>query len=1066
MPNPTVTEALTRLRLAADRCLNAFPNQTWTRVSGPGPDTLTQDGGGGFHGLTLEPGVELVLSCQLTVPEQAAGVQLPGDELAATVFSLYPMELLLDGQSVFQETGVPVAAGPCLFTVAKELRAGSNGELRLTLKVPNNQTTTWFQMKFTTPGLRARFEALDVAWAQLAIADTIAFVPEERERVAEAAQMVPETLPETDAELNAILNGIAATLKPLDARAKSTRVHCVGHSHIDMNWLWTWPDTVEVIKRDFRSVLNLMDEFPELTFSHSQAATYEVIRREEPELFERVLQRIKEGRWEPISMTWVEGDVNMASGEAHARQLLEGVTYTREVLGATPSTFHAPDTFGHAGNLPQLAVSAGAKRYYHHRANPGGADQWPAYWWEGQDGTRLLAISTPSYNGEIYARDLAAAAIKAIKNGHPCALHFHGIGDHGGGPSRQNIQALRRFQHTPLLPSAECSTTAAYTRELLEGGVSLPIHSGESSTIFEGCYTTHADTKLYNRRGENLLCTADALLAMAGLPEPAEVREAWRTALFNQFHDIFDGSAIHEVYEKNRTDFLQVEEAAAKATEAALDRIADVVGECAMVVNPTGVDRREWVLVPEINGTGDVVLCDGHGTLTEGQYTDKGLAFIAEVPSFGAVYYEIESEMDGFDEPPMVRHAFAPTDGRQANTPEAEAAAPYLRIETNVYVAYIRKDCGVIVGLTDKRANRELVAFGMRKPSDYMDTARPELGLNVFQITDELPHAMTAWEIHEVHQEQSLISGATTRVVEDGAVRCVLEVTHRVRKSSIVERIIFYRELPRIDFEADIEWNEIGSPNDGVPGLKVAFTANLPECEAWFETPFAAVRRNSNGQEVPALRWADVGGSTYGIAVGTDSEHGYAALGGRLRLTLLRRAYDPDAISDAGKHHVRFALFPHPGDWRAANVPAAALAFNQPLVTRFVKGDHDDEYAEDREFAGFEARLRDPQTAMISLVKPSTAGSNVVVVRVYETAGVSVHNARLWVSGAVAAWVANVIEQPIAAAEVRDESITLSLRPWEVRTYLVEYEPDDDDDDSWDDEWEEEDDDDDDDELL
>ncbi len=1056
MPSPTVNEALNRLRAAADQCMNAFPGQTWTRISGPGPDTLTQDGGGGFHGLTLEPGKNLVLKCALEVPESCAGVRLAGDEMVATVFSLYPMELTVDGQPVFEDGGVPVAAGPCLFTVVPKLSSGRNGELKLTLKVPNNQTTTWFQMKFTTPGLRARFEALDIAWAQLAIADTVAFIPEERDRVAAAAQLIPETLPESDAELLPLLNRIAEALEPLDARAKATKVHCVGHSHIDMNWLWTWPDTVEVIKRDFRSVLNLMDEFPELTFSHSQAATYEVIRKEEPELFKRVLQRIKEGRWEPISMTWVEGDVNMASGEAHARQLLEGVRYTRDILGATPTTFHSPDTFGHAGNLPQLAVSAGAKRYYHHRANPGGADQWPAYWWEGQDGTRLLAVSTPSYNGEIHARDLAAAAIKAIKNGHPCALHFHGIGDHGGGPSRQNLQALRRFQKTPLLPSAECSTTAAYTRDLLEGGVSLPIHTGESTTIFEGCYTTHADTKHHNRRGENLLCTADALLTMAGIEEPEEIRDAWRTVLFNQFHDIFDGSAIHEVYEKNRSDFLEVQQAAQHAMSEALYCLSGVFGEAVIVVNPTGIDRREWVTVPEYKGSGNVVLLDSQGRLTYAYYTDEGLGFVADVTAFEVLRYEVQGPWYGGQEPSMLTHAYAPTDGRQAIRPEEKEAAPYLRIETGTYVAYIRKDCGVIVGLTDKRASRELVAFGMRKPSDYMDTARPELGLNVFQITDERPHAMTAWEIHEVHQEQSLISGATTRVLADTPARCVLEVTHRVRKSSIVERITFYRDLPRIDFDADIDWNEVGSPTDGVPGLKVAFTANLPECEAWFETPFAAVRRNSNGQEVPALRWADVGGPSYGIAVLNDSKYGYDAMGGRLRLTLLRSAYDPDAISDAGRHSIRFALLPHPGDWRDAGVPAEALAFNQPLVVRYIPEDPDF-LPDGPDYLGvqeFEARLRNPQTAMISAVKPSEAGLNTAVVRIYETAGRPAHNVRLWVSKAVAAWTASIIEEPIASAEVKDDhTIAVSLRPWEVRTYLVECERDDESDDDWDDEW-------------
>ena len=284
-----------------------------------------------------------------------------------------------------------------------------------------------------------------------------------------------------------------------------------------MNWLWTWNDTNNVIYRDFKSVLALMDDYPELTFTHSQPATYENIRQQAPELFARVVEFIRQGRWEPATLTWVEGDTNMASGEAMARQLLESVLYSRQQLGAVPTTFLAPDTFGHAGNLPQLAASAGAARYYHHRCNPGQADLWPAYWWEGQDGTRLLAISTPSYNGDIRARDLAETAMRALKHGQSDSLHFHGIGDHGGGPARQNLDALRRFQQHPLLPAARCSTLARYTQRLLEAGGALPVQRGESSTIFEGCYTTHGDIKRYNRHGENLLCTADTLAALAGI---------------------------------------------------------------------------------------------------------------------------------------------------------------------------------------------------------------------------------------------------------------------------------------------------------------------------------------------------------------------------------------------------------------------------------------------------------------------------------------------------------------------------------------------------------------------
>jgi alpha-mannosidase len=1013
MASPTVTAALDRLRAAADRVFAGFPATHWTVLESN--SSVTLNGGGGFEGLAFEPGRDVTLQCALDLPSEACGVALAGDPLEATLFSLYPCEIVHDGALAFGEEGVPVAAGPALFTLIPVLKPGANGALEVRIHIPNNQTTPWFNLKLTTPGLRARFEALDIAWARLALADEFAATAAQKQAVEDAAALVPAELDGDGAALQDALDRMAAQIAGLASEVANVRVHLVGHSHIDMNWLWTWDDTRNVIIRDFRSVLALMEEFPELTFSHSQPATYEVIRREEPELFAQVLRRIREKRWELFTTSWVEGDVNMASGEALARQVLQGVRYSREVLGASPCVFHDPDTFGHAGNLPQIAASAGARFYYHHRANPGQENQWPAYWWEGQDGTRILGISTPSYNGDIHARDLAYAAIKAHQYRLPVGLHFHGIGDHGGGPSRQNLLALRRFQKTLGLPSAFCSSLEAYGEEVLRSGAPLPVWRGESSTIFEGCYTTHADTKRYNRAAENLLNTADALAAVAGLDRTDELTPAWRTVCFNQFHDIFDGSAIHEVYEKNREDFDAVQATAAAVTDEALKALAAHVARGRVVVtNPLGVDREDWVVVEELAGSGALSLVgpDGHRVL--GQRSAAGLGFVARVPAFGSVSYEPVEDAPG-----------APEDLK------ATDAGIYLKVETPTFRAAVRKDCGILVSLFDKRVGRELVGFGMRRASDYVDTARPDLALNVFQVTDEAPHGMTAWQLNEVHTEHSLLSGATTTIVEQGPARIVLQVEHRVRASAIVERICFYRDLPRIDFDAEIDWQEVGSGEVGVPGLKVAFTAHLPECEAWFETPFGAVRRPADGLESPALRWADAGGPEYGIAVLNDCKYGHDILGCRVRVTLIRSAYDPDAFSDRGLHRVRFSLVPHVGSWQDAGVVQAAAGFNQPLLGTLATGEGGAEPAR------FRPRLAGAPGVQIASLKTAADGTGFVV-RLYEATGRTGTVALAGLPPGAPVWETNLVEDRIGALPNNGGRVELAFRPWQVRTVLVE----------------------------
>lgn len=1026
--NKLIEQTLVRLNDAANIVRDGFPTTLWARENTN--STVELVGNGGFVNFVLQPGQYETLRCRLTIPSAVQGVELAGDPLEATLFSLYPTWLAWNGQEVFADPGVPVASGPALFTLLPTLQEGDNGEISFHIKVPNNQMTQWLNLKLTTPRLRERFETLDVLWAQLALANELATGAVERESVESAASLLPNPLPQDTPQLQNLVVQMSGMLAPLSKKAKALSVHLIGHSHIDMNWLWTWPDTREVILRDLKSVLQLMDDYPELTFSHSQPATYEVFRQAEPELFQKILAHIQSGRWEATTMAWIENDVNMSSGEAHARQLLEGVFYSREVLKTSPTSYHAPDTFGHAGNLPQLAASAGATRYYHHRANPGQENQFSAYWWEGDDGTRILCISTYTYNGEIQARDLAQAAIRAHQFGHTCGLHFHGIGDHGGGPSRQNLDALRRFQTLPGMPTALCSRMDAYTKEILDTGVALPERKGESSTIFEGCYTTHADTKYYNRAGENLLCTADTLAVLAGQNHTPVLTEAWRKVLFNQFHDILDGSAIHESYVKNKEDFVEVCTTAEQVIESARKAlfIARKVGANQIgVINPLGLPCVEPVCVPEMKGEGSVVLQSDTGHRTIGQYTSQGLAFVASLAAYETARYDILSESSEVASLQAVP-SFAPTDNRQVVFLVVQAEEPpYLKVETEHFVVYVRRDSGIFVSFYDKRVGRELVGYGMRRGSDYLDSARADLGLNVLQLVEEHPHGMSSWHYDEVYSDLSLLRGATTRVLETGPSHCILETKHRLRFSTIIQKMIFYRELPWIDFETFVDWQELGGEEKGVPNLKVAFTARMPECEAWFETPFAAVQRPSDGQEVPALRWADVGGSTYGVALINDSKYGYDALGCRLRLTLIRSGYDPDTISDVGQHTIRYRFYPHPGRWQDAQVVSNALAFNQPPITAGGASDLG-------ESAVMVAPLRMPQGSSVQIACLKNAHDGIgVIARFYESVG-RASEVRLEVPAGALVYETNVVEDNLKILPVVGVTLRLAFGPWQTRT--------------------------------
>ncbi|MDE2126921.1 MAG: hypothetical protein KGJ62_10055 [Armatimonadetes bacterium] len=1041
MVSDNCVRALLVLRQAADAVNSGFPETEWQVVSGAVNRTVHLDGGGTFHGLEVSRNATITLKCMLDLPEAACGVQLAGDVLEATLFCIYPTSVRFNGRSVFEDELPPVASGPSLFEVTPTLSSGRNGELLFAISTPDQQMTGWVNLHLTTPGLRRMYELLDVTWSHMKLAAALAATDAERALVDEAARAVPADLagvtPPVAAEM---ADTVSRILAPFASRVSSLPVHLIGHSHIDMNWLWQWPDTEQVILRDFRSVLALMREFDELTFSHSQPPTYEVLKRHEPDLFEEVRRLVREGRWELLTTAWIENDSNMSGSEAHARQILEGVTWTREHFGISPTVYHAPDTFGHVGNMPQLVASGGASRYYHHRANPGGANAWPAYWWQGQNGDRVLAFSTPSYNGEITAHDITMAAIRAHAWGLPAGIHFHGIGDHGGGPARQSLEARRRFAADPLLPPTLGGTLAGWTQAVVESSAVLPEAVGESATIFEGCYTTHADTKQYNRHGENQLIAADTLAALAGMPDG--LTAAWRKVLFNQFHDILDGSAIHEAYEQNRIDVRDACDAAARSIQQSLAALqAGVPADAIAVTNPLGEERCAVVESPGMRGSGAVWMLGPEGRRALGQYSESGLLFAPQMKPFETAGWIVDGEANGV-EGVTVRPAYAPVDDRPAEfDSEGQTSAPYIKVETAAYTAHVRRDSGVIVSLFDKRVRRELVGFGMKRGSDYLDTARPDLGLNVFQIVDEHPHGMSAWHLDEVYREESLIRGAETSVTAAGPAFVELQVRHKVRKSSIVQRMRFYSELPQVDFVTNVDWQELGTPEAGVPSLKAAFTASLAACEAWFETPFGAACRPASGQESPALRWAAVGEPSYGFALLNTGKYGYDALGSRLRITLLRSGYDPDAISDVGQHSIIYSLLFYPEDWCLARVPTAAASLNIPLVVR----DPTERRSADGGAAAatpqdgaFAPKLLEAQSVRIECLKPARHGDGMVV-RMYESSGRSEGVRLCGLPAGANAWTANIVEDRVEPVQILDGRIHLDFAPWQVRTVIIEH---------------------------
>lgn len=971
------------------------------------------------------------LYATVTFPAEVEGVRIEGSAAAIHLGGWHPFSLFFEGVLVAQEERPWLSTGPALLPLPEPLRAGHPYQVTLRLPVPNHGMTVPFGVNLRVESVARALEEVDTLLAELSIAETLAESPADQEALARAYDAI-----DLDAVIERRWEAAAASfaaaeahLAPLSARAKAHTIHLLGHSHIDMNWMWTWDDTVACILRDFHSVTELMRDYPELTFSHSQVATYAEVKQRNPALWAEVCQRVAEGRWEVVAPTWVEGDLNLANGEAIARHFLYAIRWCRAHLGVTPKTMWEPDTFGHPGNIPQLARLAGIERYFHMRCNPALPDWWPAYWWEGIDGSRLLATSRV-YNGEISPAAILDAFQASQSLGSRSGFHLHGVGDHGGGPVRANLETLRRLQARPLIPTLRCSTMEAFTTELLREGVALPVHRGESSTVFEGCYTTHADIKRFNREGENRLLTAEALAALAGVDERAPMADAWQQVLFNQFHDLLDGSGIHPPYDECAEKHAAVLAAADAATEKALTALAAAVdtrgdGPAILVVNPLAWERTDVVRVSGLGALPEYpVLQAPDGSRVPGQRSGEDLLFLArEVPALGHAVYHLLAGDEAPAASAVPLSALRPAPGLTVREEET-----CFVVETPLFRAVVGKDSGIIGSLVDKRCGRELNAYGVPKWGTYVGSARPDLALNVFQVTEEAPHGMSAWLANEVHTEHSLLSGATVEVVECGPVRAALRVTHTVRSSRIVQQILFYRDLARIDFETVVDWQEVGTPQTGVPGLKVAFTARLNRPEATYEIPFGAVARPTDGQDVPALRWADVSGDDYGISLLNDGKYGYDALGSRLRLALLRSSYDPDPVPDCGEHRFRYSLYPHPGTWREADTVRQGVGFNQPLLAHVV-----DAHAGHCPARAAGITVTGLESVLVSSLKCPEEGDGWIL-RLYESQGRAGSVTLRLARPLAAAALVNLLEETQAVLPVNDGAVSLSFRPWEVKT--------------------------------
>jgi alpha-mannosidase len=1007
--------------------LQAAPDATWREVK-PGEP------------LAMQPDKDHWFYADLVFPERKNGIALAGESGTLWLGFWCPFTLWLDGRELFREEHAWRATGPIFEVAIPRIEPGRRYRLVLKLNPVSATPFGYLRPDALLANVMTCIEAgvdLAAVAAELRFALGVCRSTADRKQVERAASRLDLRALEREAwpEFFASARRMESELAVFSERVGAMNIHILGYAHIDLDWMWTWRDTALCARRDFKAVTDLMTDFPELTFGMSQVPLYEEVRRKDPEVFAKVREFIRAGRWENWAGAWVENDLHQPDGESLARQMQYAAQWSREHLGAVSRVQFAPDTFGHPGNLPQLLKLAGQDIYFHSRCNPGGAvaspdwfwrggnsngahdaaanhsrfhrPGWPAWLWRGVDGSETLAVSS-HYGGDLVMPEMLGSLLlppvfEAQRLGLTDSHWVCGYGDHGGGLTRHSLALIERFFARPLLPRHQFGTLAGLSKALLRQRDKLPAYTGGMFEIFEGCYTTHAEMKALNRRSESALLDAETLAALTGLSRNSTLRQAWTGVLFNQFHDILCGAGVSSTYQvalgRSRRAVAVAERVVREATGVAGNRAFTLV-------NPLGFARTEVVrLVLPKNVTH---LAGASGSVN------------LPVQRLGKEAWVAVPSMDAF-----AVQALRPRTKRTAAAGDAVAVleqperftieTPFLRCELN-------KASGTIGSCFDKRDQRELVGYGVPKPILWDNNYRADTALNVFQILDETPHAMSAWHIGSVVREENLLTHAQVEFLGTGPVCAHFRVTHRFRSSRLVEEIFFYRDLPRIEFRLDLDWREKGDARRGVPLLKVAFATAMRRPRFHVEGPFTVTEHPADGQERVTHKWADLTGEDFGFTLFNDSRYGCDALGGRLRLTLVRNAYDPDPDSDCGRHVVRFAFEPHGADFDAGQSVRSGMAFNRPLRAsgrlkkiRLIRPPF--------------AWASDAGSVVCSAVKCAEESSGVLV-RFWETAG---RRCRIRLRCGAAELV-DFLERPLGRIQPRNGVMEIVFGPHQIKT--------------------------------
>ncbi|WP_062354040.1 alpha-mannosidase [Bacillus kwashiorkori] len=796
-------------------------------------------------------------------------------------------------------------------------------------------------------------------------------------------------------------------------------IHAVGHTHIDVAWLWRLKNTREKAARSFSTVLHLMKRFPDYLFLQTQPQLYDYIKSDYPEIYDQMKERIAEGKWEAAGAMWLESDCNIPSGESLVRQILHGKKFFKEEFNVDNTYLWLPDVFGYSWALPQILRKSGIKTMMTTKISWNQYNRMPhdTFYWKGIDGSEILThfITTPepwnspdswfyTYNGFITAK-----TVKGAWNGYrdkelsKDLLVSYGYGDGGGGVNRHMLEMRRRFDKLPGMPNVKTSTAGEFFDKLHENVASSNsyMHKWDGELYLEyhrGTYTSQAFMKKMNRKLEILYRRAEYLSAWLSNQDnwigEQTLKDGWKIILRNQFHDILLGSSIHEVYEDAKKEYGEAFQLVTEVEKEAVGTVINKQENAIVLINSSHIKGQQNVVIPYFteHETGTWKTAEGR-VLNAQKVSNRWIVEVDSLPSFGATTIYFDESNSGINTNGHFQYSH-----RQLET-------PFYEIEWNEF--------GQMTRVFDKENNRNVLA---------------ENGVgNVLQIFEDKPLAHDAWDIDIFYQEkmEEIRDITAFEVTENGPLTFVVKLKWNYHHSEISQQVVFYANNRRIDFQTDVDWHEKRRL------LKVAFPVDIRATEATYDIQYGNVKRPTHWNtswdmarfESVGHKWADLSEPNYGVSLMNDCKYGYDIKENNMRLTLLKSAIHPDPQADQGSHSFVYSLYPHKGDWREAKTEERAWELNNPVLTLQGEWKHANTFVE-----------FDSDHVWIDAIKPAYDKDGIVV-RFHEYEGRR-GNVSFTFHEDVVAWEETDLMED-AISEKMTSPINLSVKPYEIKTVRV-----------------------------